>query len=89
MEKKENAIMGNGNKPTESSRRAFLKSGGTLLAGGALGGLAPAVLAGPKPSPKTSETPSDTAPPLPWKWAALDPMEAATRAYRLYFEVGG
>lgn len=82
--------MGNGNKTTESSRRAFLKSGGTLLAGGVLGGVAPAVLAGPEPPSKASPPSSrEAAPALPWEWAALDPMEAGSRAYHIYFEAGG
>lgn len=29
------------------------------------------------------------APPLPWKWTTLDPLEAGRRAYRLYREKGG
>jgi hypothetical protein len=29
------------------------------------------------------------APPLPWKWVKLDPLEAGRRAYRFYKEKGG
>ena len=29
------------------------------------------------------------APPLPWKWTKLDPMEAGTRAYRAYLKNKG
>ena len=29
------------------------------------------------------------APPLPWKWTQLDPMEAGTRAYHAYLKQKG
>ena len=29
--------------------------------------------------------PAPSAPPLPWKWTPIDPLEAGQRAYRLYF----
>ncbi len=29
------------------------------------------------------------APPLPWKWVKLDPLEAGRRAYRAYLKEGG
>ena len=32
---------------------------------------------------------SAAAPPLPWKWVRLDPLEAGRRAYRFYKEKGG
>jgi hypothetical protein len=63
------------------SRRNFLGSAGILTAGGVLGygsSLASA------PAPTTG-----TAPPLPWKWAKLDPMEAGSRAYHIYLDAGG
>ena len=34
-------------------------------------------------------SPPDDPPPLPWKWATLDPLEAGRRAYRFYKEKGG
>ena len=41
----------------------------------------PAIAAAP-------ETPV-SAPPLPWKWVKLDPLEAGRRGYRFYKEKGG
>jgi hypothetical protein len=32
---------------------------------------------------------ADKAPPLPWKWVTLDPLEAGRRAYRAYLQEGG
>jgi hypothetical protein len=52
-----------------------------LLAGGIVGRISSAVGA-PKPA-------ADKAPPLPWKWAKLDPLEAGRRAYRFYLEKKG
>lgn len=64
------------------SRRDVLVGSVALAAGGMLGG---AGLAGAK----AGVAPLDGAPPLPWKWASLDPDEAGRRAYRLYFDKGG
>jgi hypothetical protein len=74
--------MGDGKTPTAYSRRRFLKSGGALLAGGMIG-----CAAGPN-SP-TSKKPTDAALALPWPWPKIDPMEAGSRAYRIYLEAGG
>ena len=67
---------------TESiSRRNFMTTAGIFLAGGIAGygtGLAL------PPTPKVTEPP-----PLPWKWAKLDPLEAGRRAYRFYLEKKG
>ena len=52
-----------------------------LLAGGIVGRISNAVGA-PKPA-------ADKAPPLPWKWAKLDPLEAGRRAYRFYLKNKG
>lgn len=62
------------------SRRAFLSGAGILVAGGVLArdtslASAPAPTAG-------------TAPPLPWRWPGLDPLEAGSLAYRYYFDIG-
>lgn len=71
------------NKTTGYSRRRFLKSGSALVAGGVIGGVAAdAAFSKSKPS-------ADAAPPLPWKWVQLDPLEAGRRAYHIYLEVGG
>jgi hypothetical protein len=63
------------------SRRSILKGSAAFVAGGVLGGAMNAYAAQPK-------TPSAEPPPLPWKWAKLDPIEAGRLAYRNYF-VGG
>ncbi len=67
------------------SRRSILTGSAALLIGGALGGVmtGAAATASAKPRKTASE-----APPLPWKWARLDPLEAGRRAYR-YYATGG
>jgi hypothetical protein len=62
------------------SRRSILAGSAVLLAGGIVGRVSNAF--GAKPA-------ADKAPPLPWKWVKLDPMEAGRRAYRAYLEHGG
>jgi len=74
--------MSSGNKLAAYSRRLFLKAGGALLAGGVLGSTAVKASQGPQP-------PIDAAPPLPWKWRSIDPMDAGSRAYRFYLDTGG
>jgi hypothetical protein len=49
--------------------------------GGAVGAYAAGV-------PAKSDAAAE-APPLPWKWVKLDPLEAGRRAYRFYKEKGG
>jgi len=61
------------------SRRSMLKESAALLAGGAAGAYA---------TTAASQAPA-AAPPLPWKWVRLDPLEAGRRAYRFYKEKGG
>jgi hypothetical protein len=56
-----------------------LTGSAALLAGGVAAGIVRAAAPG---SPAN-------APPLPWKWAALDPDEAGRRGYRFYKERGG
>ena len=63
------------------SRRRILTGSAMLLAGGIVGRISNAVGA-PKPA-------ADKAPPLPWKWVKLDPLEAGRRAYRSYLEKKG
>jgi len=60
------------------SRRDVLTASGALVAGGGIG----AALTG---HAAATETPAG-APPLPWKWAKLDPLEAGRRAYRIYLD---
>ena len=65
----------------EYSRRNILKGSALLLAGG---------IAGRISSAQASTEPTYApAPPLPWKWTKLDPMEAGTRAYQSYLKQKG
>jgi hypothetical protein len=62
------------------SRRNFLAGAGAFVAGGVLGhGTSRA--SSPPPT-------AGSAPPLPWKWVKIDPMEAGSLAYRYYFDIG-
>ena len=69
-------------RKTGYSRRTFLKSGGALLAGGVIGFASANASSQTKPS-------ADAPPALPWPWRKIDPMEAGSRAYRFYLDVGG
>jgi len=63
------------------SRRNFITKAGIFLAGAIAGhgtGFAST------PAPTVAE-----APPLPWKWVKLDPLEAGRRAFRTYLEKKG
>jgi hypothetical protein len=64
-------------------RRTFLSGAGVLLVGGVLG-RSPVLAASPVPPPTAG-----TAPPLPWRWPVIDPMEAGTSAYHYYLDQGG
>jgi len=72
-EKKEKAI--------DNSRRNILKGSAVLLAGGIAGRISNSYAA-----PVSGFSP---APPLPWKWPKLDPLEAGTRAYQAYLKNKG
>jgi hypothetical protein len=74
--------MGKGKTRTNSSRRRLLKGAGALLTGGLIGCASMNFSA---PSKKTA----DAAPVLPWPWKKIDPMEAGSRAYRYYHDIGG
>ena len=63
------------------SRRNILKGSTLLLMGGIAGGISNACSA-PVPT-------STTAPPLPWKWVKLDPLEAGRHTYRNYLKWKG
>ena len=67
------------------SRRSMLTGSAALLVGGAVGTVMTAFAAS-EPA-KTGKTASE-APPLPWKWAKLDPLEVGRRAYRNYAIAG-
>ena len=63
------------------SRRTMLKGSAVIIAGGVGGGLATAYAAA---VPKKQD-----APPLPWKWVNVDPMEAGRRAFHYYLKEKG
>jgi hypothetical protein len=67
------------------SRRNILAGSAALLVSGAVGGVLNAYAA---TSPKKIGKTASEAPPLPWKWVKLDPLEAGQRAYRNYFDGG-
>jgi len=63
-------------KPSLFSRRNLLAKLGIFLAGG---------IAGHGTSFASTSAPTVAeAPPLPWKWVKLDPLEAGRRAFRAY-----
>jgi len=74
--------MGKEKPQTNSSRRRLLKGAWALLAGGVIGCTSINFSA---PSEKIAAA----APALPWAWGKIDPMEAGSRAYRYYLDVGG
>jgi len=63
------------------TRRTVLTGSAAMLAGGSIGAGITTLAAAPA-------TPVN-APPLPWKWVKLDPLEAGRRGYRFYKEKGG
>ena len=65
------------------SRRSMLKGSAIFLLGGTVGCFSKAY------SPPAAAPTACNAPPLPWPWVKLDPMEAGTRAYRSYLEKKG
>ena len=68
-------------EPEDSSRRSILLGSAALLVGGIAGRFGSAHAA-PEPT-------CPPAPPLPWKWPKLDPLEAGTRAYQNYLKNKG
>jgi hypothetical protein len=64
-----------------SARRSILLGSGALLVGGIAGRMSKAEAAA---EPNTAG-----APPLPWKWGRIDPMEAGTRTYQTYLKQKG
>jgi len=69
-------------RATLFSRRGILTGSAMLLIGGISGRFSNHAysMAGIR---------ADKAPPLPWKWVKLDPLEAGRRAYRSYLENKG
>jgi hypothetical protein len=66
-----------------SSRRRFLNQGTAAVMGGVLCGAPGIVSAAPKRARK------DGVAELPWPWTKIDAMEAGSRAFRYYHDVGG
>jgi hypothetical protein len=65
------------------SRRSMVKGSAIFLLGAAAGRISNVHAA-------SAAAPSaENAPPLPWPWVKLDPMEAGRRAYRSYLEKKG
>ena len=81
MEKKEGVEKKEGDG--SFTRRSVLTGSAALLVGGALGAGISSVGASPAPT----EAPAG-APPLPWKYVNLDPLETGRLAFRFY-EKGG
>ena len=65
----------------DCSRRSVLLGSAALLAGGIAGRISTSYAA--------QEPTYAPAPPLPWKWPKLDPLEAGTRAYQNYLKNKG
>jgi len=65
----------------DCSRRSVLLGSAALLAGGIAGRVSIAYSA--------IEPTYPPAPPLPWKWPKLDPLEAGTRVYETYLKNKG
>jgi hypothetical protein len=63
------------------SRRSLMTGSAAFLVGGVAGCASNAITA---PAPTAAP-----APPLPWKWPMLDPMEAGTRTYQQYLKNKG
>ncbi len=78
---KEDIVVEQEQRADSVSRRGFLTSAGSFLAGG-IAGYGASLIA---PSTSTATEP----PPLPWKWVKLDPLEAGRRAYRSYLKEKG
>ena len=66
-------------KRSSQSRRNFITRAGIFLAGAMMGSAGLSL---------ASTRKGNEPPPLPWKWAKLNPLEAGRRAYRAYFKGG-
>lgn len=67
------------------SRRGFINTAGIA----AVGGLVVAAGGSLFTESGAKATPAPAAPPLPWKYIELDPLEAGKRGYKNYLEKGG
>ena len=73
-------------EPVENlSRRGFLNTAGIA----AVGGLVVAAGGSLLTDNRAKATAVPDAPPLPWKYTELDPLEAGKRGYKSYLEKGG
>jgi hypothetical protein len=79
-QEKETIMNSTKEKSSLFSRRNFITKAGIFLAGGIAGH---GTSFASTPAPTVAE-----APPLPWKWVKLDPLEAGRRAYRAYQKKG-
>lgn len=75
----------NRSESLDHSRRAFLNTAGCA----AIGGLAVAAGSSLLSSRNAAAAEQAEAPPLPWKYEKLDPMEAGKRGYENYLAQGG
>jgi hypothetical protein len=69
---------------TELISRRDMVTGSAIFLLGAVGGRFSNTHAASAAAPA-----AENAPPLPWPWVKLDPMEAGRRAYRSYLEKKG
>ncbi len=67
------------------SRRVFLNTAGAA----AVGGIVVAAGGGLLGNREVEATTAPAAPPLPWKYSKLDPLEAGKRGYKNYLQRGG
>lgn len=76
----------NEDRPVENlSRRGFLNTAGIAAVGGLVVAAGGSLLTNNEAKAETAPP----APPLPWKYTKLDPMEAGKRGYKGYLEKGG
>ncbi len=67
------------------SRRDFLNTAGAATVGGVIVAAGGSLLTGKEATAAVAQE----APPLPWKYVKLDPMEAGKRGYKNYLAKGG
>ena len=67
------------------TRRDFLNTAGAVAAGGLVVVAGSSLLGGNQANAAVQQA----APPLPWKYTKLDPMEAGKRGYKNYLAKGG
>ena len=72
-------------KAEKITRRNFLNTAGVAAAGGLVVAAGSGLFA--ESEAKAAKAP--TAPPLPWKYSKLDPMEAGRRGFKSYLAKGG